>query len=222
MKLRNPLIYLAAMICTVLILVTAFSTAYATDPGDWYIPWGRYDQWTMSSATLSSCDVTYSLGKKTVTAYSGGPQYTGYWHSMNVSFNYPNGPTYLEIIAPADGTVIYSQSDCLDVETDEGDVYELATSGNYSKMYKLSRGTHISGGKVVGEVYLRESNPTLTIQYLVKHEPTYLFGIQSRYFINGANLVNYQSCTYDTSQTSGSSSKPDLSLENMCEVGRIL
>lgn len=226
MKKNKYRVFGIAMLCVLLINLLTFSFAYAS-PSAWYLPWSRSDQNSMNSVILFNCNVTYARDPQSVTADSGGTKYYGYWHVLSVRFATSSGAAWLNIIAPADGTVIYSENDLLDVKTDDGDLYELSTSGSRSSMTKLKVGKSISAGEVVGEVYLKETSPSLEIQYLVDREPTYLFGIKSKYFVNGADLTDYDCNTYvlyntDTpsgSSSSGSSSKPDLILNGFSWSG---
>lgn len=215
MKQRFPLRLHIMLLSVLLFFMLTLATAYS-DADHWVLPWYGYDHNLMTSAIVSGSNVASTVSG--TTQQSGD---RGYYHYMNVTFDY-NLRNYLTIIAPAGGSVVYSDKTKLDVRTYGGDVYELAVVSTSSYMVEFSTGTQIGMGEEVGKVYLLSSRPMLQFQYLIGDESTDLFGLNRRYYVDGADLTDYAFITYDASQSSGSSSLPDLELVSIAYNGTSL
>lgn len=174
-----------AMLIAAFMLLSSFSTAHA-DTKDWVLPWSEQTHtMSLNSAMIEHSNVDRSVSK--IDVRSGDMLYNGYWHSMLIVFQ-SMGPDYLQLIAPAGGIVRESSKWHLDVETNDGDVYELQIYGSDSIMYEFSPGDTILTGDKVGELYLLKQHPTLGFEYLVASEPSYLFGVSRWSFADGTDL----------------------------------
>ena len=194
--MRNTVKYkaFAAILSLALILFSSIRISHA-DVNSWVLPWSEQTHTvSLSSAMIEHSNVNKSVPK--IDVRSGDTVYTGYWHSMHIVFQ-SMGPNYLQLIAPASGIVRESSKWHLDVETNDGDVYELQIFGNDSIMYEFSPGDSILVGDRVGELYLLKQNPTLEFEYLVASEPSYLFGVSRWSFSDGTDLKDLAVNLYD-------------------------
>ncbi len=190
---------LATMLIAALVLLSSFSTAHA-DTESWVLPWDELAHTSLSSAVIEDSNVTDVRSKVSVRAGEG--LYNGYWHSMYIVFDSMLS-YYLPLIAPAGGTVLESSPWHLDVQTGDGDLYELQIYGSNSTMYTFAVGDTILAGEDVGEIYLLDQEPTLGFEYLVSSEPSYLFGVSRWNFTDGTDLKDLSVNLY-------SESRPDL------------
>ncbi len=166
------------------ILACSLSAAHADRESE-ALPWDELVHTSLSSAVIEDSNVTDVQAKVSVRAGEG--LYNGYWHSMYIVFDSMLS-YYLPLIASAGGIVLESSPWHLDVQTGDGDLYELQIYGSNSTMYSFAVGATILVGDDVGEICLLDQEPTLGFEYLVSSEPSCLFGVSRWNFTDGTDL----------------------------------